>query len=286
MFNGERFLGEAIAGLLAQRGVELELLVADNASTDRSLAIARRFAADDGRVTVLTAPLNRGAAWNFNRLVSVARAPYFAWAADDDGHRPDYLARCVAALEAAPEAVLAFSRAVEVDEEGRQLARRGALNVAGHPSPVERFRAQLFDERYCYAVFGVVRRDVLVRTGGIGAFTNADRVLLAELALHGRFVECDEELFVHREHRGRSMRSHPDDRDRMGWFAPQLDGSWRSPRWRLGLEYRRALARAASQLSAGERRAAQRHLARWVTANRSPLARELLRAAPRMVGRP
>lgn len=274
-YNGQRFLAEAIESLLGQDFGDFELLVADNASGDETPEICRRFAREDRRVRYLPADRNRGAAWNFNRLVDECRSGYFKWAADDDTYDPEFLGPCVDVLDRRPDIVLCFTQAVEIDDDGCVIEKRGPTNVADLDDPVERFRAVLFDEVYCYSVFGVVRTPVLLRTGLIGPFAQSDRVLLAELSLHGRFVELPEPSFRHREHQGRSMHAYTDDRTRLRWFDTSLDGSFSMPRWRLGVEYGKALRRASPSLSSDQARRASAILGPWGMRNGRVLAREL-----------
>lgn len=276
-YNGERYLAEAVTSLLDQDFTDLELLLADNASTDGTRGVCERFARVDRRVRYLPADRNRGAAWNFNRMVAEARAPYFKWAADDDTYAPGFVGLCVDVLDHQPDVVLAYTQAVEIDADGGTIEKRGPTNVADGDEPATRFRRVMMDEVYCYAVFGVIRAAALGTTGLIGSFAQSDRVLLAELALHGRFVELDEPLFRHREHPGRSMYAYADDRDRQRWFDTSRDGSLTMPRWRLGVEYHRALHRASSHLTPVERRRATTALAPWGWANGRVLGRELAR---------
>ena len=59
VFNGERFLEEALSALLAQTFQDLELIISDNASTDRTEAICRQYVRDDRRVSYHRSPRNR-----------------------------------------------------------------------------------------------------------------------------------------------------------------------------------------------------------------------------------
>ena len=278
-YNGERYLGPAIRSMLEQDYDDFELLVADNASTDDTRAIIEEFAAHDARVRYLPSEVNRGAAWNFNRLVDEARGEYFKWMADDDTYEPGFLGTCVEVLDRSPGVVLAYTQAVEIDPDGAVIEKRGPTNVADLPDVADRYRAVLLDEVYCYAVFGVIRTGVLRSTAMIGPFTQSDRVLLAELALHGRFVEQPEPYFCHREHPGRSMYAVPDDRERQKWFDTSRDGTRTLPRWRSGSEYARALQRAGRWLPAADRARCATALLPWLVANGSVLGRELARTA-------
>lgn len=277
--NGERFLRAAVESLLSQDVDDIEVLLADNASTDGTDAICREFAARDPRVRYLPSEINRGASWNFNRVVDAARGRYFMWAADDDLHDPEFVGACLDVLDRDPTVVLAFTQAVEIDAHDEVIEKRGPINVADVPSAADRFRAILEDEVYCYAVFGVIRIAVLRSTAMIGPYTTSDRVLLAELALHGRFVEVPDPWFRHREHPGRSMYAYADDRDRVGWFDTSRDGSRSMPRWRIGVEYARSLARVQHALPLPVRVRCVAHLAAWFGANRNVLIREVVHSA-------
>ncbi len=278
-YNGDRYLAEAVESLLSQDFGDIELLLADNGSTDGTRDICERFAAADDRVRYLPADRNRGAAWNFNRLVDEARGRYFKWAADDDTYEPPFVGLCVDVLDRAPAVVLAFTQAMEIDSQGVVFEKRGPTNAADLEDPSARFRAIVLDEVYCYSVFGVMRIDALRSTGLIGSFTQSDRVLLAELALHGRFVELDEPCFRHREHPGRSMYAYADDRDRQRWFDTDRDGALTMPRWRVGVEYTRALRRAGGDLRRDQRLRALGALASWSSTNGVVLGRELARTS-------
>lgn len=83
-WRGERYLAQAIASVLAQGMGDLELLVADDASDDRSLEIARAAAAADGRVRVLPAAGNEGPSAARNRAIEAARGEWVAVVDSDD----------------------------------------------------------------------------------------------------------------------------------------------------------------------------------------------------------
>jgi glycosyltransferase involved in cell wall biosynthesis len=100
VYNGARYVREAIDSILSQEGVDLELIIGDNGSTDATPRICREVAAGDRRVRYLRSEENRGASWNYNRLVEEARrAEYFKWAPHDDVIGPGYLKGCVDVLD-------------------------------------------------------------------------------------------------------------------------------------------------------------------------------------------
>ena len=68
VYNGENFLEEAVESLLAQTFEDFELIISDNASTDRTKAICQAYAAQDDRVRYFRNHENIGASGNFTRV--------------------------------------------------------------------------------------------------------------------------------------------------------------------------------------------------------------------------
>lgn len=242
--DGEAYLADAIRSILDQEHVDLELLIADNGSTDRTEEICRAAIEDDARVNYLRSPSNRGAAWNFNRLVDAARGTYFKWAAHDDLCGPGLLAACVGVLAADPRVSLAHGGVVKIDDVGHRLHRSPPLDGVRRSSAIERARDILANPTDCVEVFGVMRTADVRTTGLIGGYTSSDRTFLFEMALRGRFQQVPEVLLLHRQHELRSVHSHASARDRDAWFDPQRTAGRTMPRWRLLAEHVRAIARA------------------------------------------
>jgi hypothetical protein len=128
--------------------------------------------------------------------------------------------------------------------------------------PDVRLGAVLAIDRGSPPIYGLIRADVLRRTGLIGRTYAADQVLLAELALHGRFHEIPSDLFLHREHSHRSVSVHPTYRALAAWIDPARKARFVLPKWELLLDYLTAIRRAP--LTGRERRASLIHICRWV----------------------
>src|SRR5688572_28337892 len=84
VYNGERFLSEALDSLLGQTLADFELIVSDNASTDRTAEICLAYAARDARVRYVRQQTNIGAIRNWNFVARQARGQYFKWASAND----------------------------------------------------------------------------------------------------------------------------------------------------------------------------------------------------------
>lgn len=252
VYNGERFLRETLDSLLVQTYRDFELIISDNGSTDSTQATCREYAARDPRIRYYREEVNRGAGWNYNRVVELARGEYFKWAAHDDLCAPTYLERCVDALDRNPAVILAYPDDIDIDESGNRVDRKRHSHIpsaerASSPDIALRFRRLVPLDYDCEQVFGLIRTDILRRTGLIKNYTDSDRTLLGELALYGRFFEVPEPLFYHRHHGGSSGRAHPIKGGwhlRAGWFDPRLQGRVLFPQWRQLWEYFVAIFRA------------------------------------------
>ncbi|HKE45069.1 MAG TPA: glycosyltransferase family A protein [Steroidobacteraceae bacterium] len=202
VYNGERFLRQALDGLLAQSFTDFVVVISDNASTDGTRAICEEYAGRDARISYVAHAANRGAVWNFNQVAELAASPLFMWHAADDVAAPRYLESCVAGLAASPSAVLAYTVAGIIDEDGQPMPHESRPLDLASPLVAQRFTACLSPFHYSENVFyGVVRTDCLKRTQLHGDFAGGDRALSAELSLYGPFVRIDEPLFSRRQTR-------------------------------------------------------------------------------------
>src|SRR3982751_2757353 len=100
VFNGQAFLPELLDSLLAQTYRDFEILICDNASSDRTPQICGEYERRDSRIRYFRNSRNLGAIANFNQAFELSTAPLFKWAAHDDFYRPAYLDACISLLEA------------------------------------------------------------------------------------------------------------------------------------------------------------------------------------------
>jgi glycosyltransferase involved in cell wall biosynthesis len=292
VYNGERFVARTIDCMLRQTFGNFELIIADNASTDGTEAICRAFAARDPRVRYERADANLGIVRNFNRCVSLARGELFHWHAADDMAEPTLLEACIAVLDADPSVVLAFARTMLIDEADRPTRPMEYDVDADHPAAHVRFGRviNLDHHKHCaQEVYGVIRRAALLRTPLYEPIARTDSILLARLALLGRFRAVDRPLFLNREHEGRSVRLVPGQgtgaRTRMArWLGigpvpppefwdPRMTGRINFPEWRILGAYIRSLQLASSP---AERTRCGLTLGRFAIGHTRKLARDVL----------
>jgi glycosyltransferase involved in cell wall biosynthesis len=200
VYNGERYLGELLDCLVAQTFEDFEVIISDNASTDGTERICRARAAADPRISYVRQQVNRGAAVNHNLVLERARGEYFKWMAYDDRYEPEYLAECVAALDADHGAVLAHTDTVVIDLDGKVLEIVSPGDIASSPRAADRFRdIVLVDEQHrVYEMYGLMRTGAVRATGGFKAYEASDFPFIAEIALRGRFARVPKPLFANR----------------------------------------------------------------------------------------
>jgi glycosyltransferase involved in cell wall biosynthesis len=242
VYNGEEFLARALDSLLAQTFTDFRLVISDNASTDGTADICRDYAQRDARIVIHRAAENGGVAWNFNRVVHLADTEYFKWATHDDLCAPELVDRCVEVLDREPRVVLCYTKSCFIDRQGKVVAEYQNAIDASADTPYERFRNVLTNLSLCHMQLGVTRLAVLRQTGLHGAYPTSDRVLLAELALLGRFHEIDATLFFRRDHPGRPARASRSLAELAVAFDPRRSGTVLPTRW---LRFRHHLATIA-----------------------------------------
>lgn len=216
VYNGEEFLEKALDSLLAQTFQDFEIVICDNASSDRTEEICRGYAERDGRIRYHRNENNIGSHGNFIRALELCTAPYFRWVPHDDAYEPTCLEKCVDALDDNPDAILAYTNMAVIDgnDERFWLDEKTGLysnadgleffddppGLAESIHPEIRFRDVLKEVSNCQQLLGVLRRDAVMKTGLSRSYYGWDKVMLADLALLGRFHQIQEPLFLKRIH--------------------------------------------------------------------------------------
>lgn len=259
VYNGEKFIRAALDSLLAQTFTDFELIISDNASTDKTEEICRTYTAQDQRIRYYRNDKNIGCARNFNRVFDLSVGEYFKWAAHDDLHAPDFLAKCIAVLDYDHTVVLCHSHMYFIDENGNFLQNYNIKLKTDSPKPQERFH-ELLSKHLCYQNYGVIRTSAIRKIPPMGSYGIADGIFLLRLGLVGRFYEIPEYLFIARNHPQQSMSmfipnymlitnnnfqyslsASPDFYAYTVWFDSAKKGKILFPHWRILWEYTRSI---------------------------------------------
>lgn len=289
VYNGESYLAESLDALLGQSYEDFELIISDNASTDDTANICRRYAKQDSRIQYVRQQRNIGAAPNHNFVFRESRGELFKWASADDLYASDLLQRCVDALDEYPKVVLAHSWTAAIDSKSNVTqAQEYPLATDSLRAP-ERFRSILFGNSGVFRnhagvqsirvnndgviraddEYGVIRANVLRRVAPLDSYYHADRIIVLEIALHGPFHQEPDWLYFRRDHPERAQYA-PTMRTWCSNLDPRRADRLRYPVARLFAEYMwgymAAIRRAP--LSPVDRHECYRYLAQWI-ANRA-----------------
>ncbi|NBD31922.1 MAG: glycosyltransferase [Cyanobacteria bacterium] len=256
VYNGENFIKQALDSVLAQTFENFELIISDNASKDKTEEICRQYAAQDKRIRYYQNENNLGAAPNYNRVFELSSGKYFKWIAHDDVCEPELLQRCIELFERDETVVLCYSSVKIIDAQGQEIDKNNNLYswVSSGTAqlnldslkPHERFRS-VISPHPCYQVFGLIRSRALKMTSLIGSYSGSDRILLAQLALQGKFHEFPDQLLYQRRHVEQSIQSlgtHRSAHKYTNWFDAATEGKIIFPRWQASSNLLASIAQA------------------------------------------
>jgi glycosyltransferase involved in cell wall biosynthesis len=205
VYNAENYLGQALDSFLGQTFSDFELIISDNASTDRTADICQTYAAHDARIRYYRNADNLGVAENYNQVLRLAQAPYFKWAAHDDICAPTLLERCVEVLDQDSTVILCHTHVGCINWQGEVIPpKRDPQRPLDSETTVDRFSAIVLKTFWSYELYGLMRTEVLRQIVPLGGYYGSDRVTLAELTLWGRFVQIPQTLFFRRFHQKQS----------------------------------------------------------------------------------
>jgi glycosyltransferase involved in cell wall biosynthesis len=233
VYNGANYLEAAIRSVVEQTFVDFELVICDNASTDETPDICQTYARADDRIRYLRNRTNIGGGPNHRRIFEMSRGELFKIVNHDDKCHPRFLELCVAELDDNPHAVSAFPLVADIDESGAVIHEWPSAPDFESSDPATRIWEALQFQREPLSLFGVMRSDVVARTGLMASVPSADRIWLAELLMHGPFVEVPEYLYLHREHPLRSTYAAGRGHASMAWWDPTMIGTFKFPYWRM-----------------------------------------------------
>jgi len=273
VYNGGRFIRQAVASLLVQTYVDFELVIADNASTDATEAICREFVAQDTRVRYVRNERNLGGPGNFRRVFSLCSGEYHKWSTADDYWAPTLVEKCVAILDQRPDVVACYPKTRMVDASGAPTEDHEDNLHLQEVSPAARMIRVLEEIMRCHVHLGVIRRAAMRRTSLIGGELWSDSRFIAELSLYGKFYVLPEFLFFRRFHEGSSSWEQTDMARQRAYYDPGHQTRFGLHVWRRYVGLIAAVNRAPIGMK--ERLILYRYLGRKMRWQRWVLLREL-----------
>jgi glycosyltransferase involved in cell wall biosynthesis len=196
-YNTERYIASAVRSVLAQTFRDLELILIDDGSTDRSSKICKQLAAEDSRIRLISRP-NKGLTKTLNEGLSLATAPFMARMDADDLSLPTRFEKQVVYLNDHPECVCVGSRVTLIDPYD------SPISVTDHKLDHEGIDADLL-QGIGWAIVhpaAMMRTDAVKRAGGYREQfkTSQDLDLWLRLAEIGNLANLKEPLVQYRQH--------------------------------------------------------------------------------------
>jgi glycosyltransferase involved in cell wall biosynthesis len=194
VYNEEKYIDKAINSILNQEFKDFELIISDNASTDCTLDICKKYAKEDSRIRIIKNDTNIGASDNFKKVFEESNSQYFVWIAGHDLWHPQFLAKCVTGLDENPSVVLYYPKSIWIDDENQDLGTIGRGVDTRGLDPVSRFQVVLWGIGYGSPIYGLLRSSALNQVTLGTKTVGPDNILLNELSLLGDLAYLDEPL--------------------------------------------------------------------------------------------
>ena len=206
-FNKSEFLADTIESVLSKSMGELELLIVDDASTDSSPEIARRYARRDARITLLRNTTTGGVSAARNIGLRFSRGPYIGFIDSDDLYAPSKLEKQLAALGQSTSLV-SYCGYRQIDEKGGELppsrfpVYKGSGNIFGVVlAGMFGLKTTILRSRACFDRVGPFDESL--------AFSE-DLDMILRLSMNYPFLWLDEKLYSYRVFPGNTKNRLPE----------------------------------------------------------------------------
>ena len=190
VYNGARYLENAIKSCLSQVFKDLELIIVDDASTDETSLIAERYSRLDTRVRLLRHEVNKKLPAALNTGFAVARGEFLTWTSDDNCYRPTAVAAMLDFLSKKPDVDIVYADYTAIDSSGDFLQQ---VSVS---DPIYLVRENIAGPCFLY------RRIVQERVGGYdeSLFLVEDYDFWLQAAAFFRMASLHQDLYLYRRH--------------------------------------------------------------------------------------
>jgi len=217
VYNGERFLREAIESILNQTFTDFEFIIVDDGSTDNTWQILQGYAASEPRIVLVRNETNLGLARSRNRILGRARGEYIAVMDADDVSLPERLSTQVAFLDESPEVGVVGCAIHVIDADG------SSIRIVHYPTMHSLLLWALCFHTPFAQPSVVMRRAAVERVGGYDtSFPPAeDRDLWQRLSSVTHLANLPEVYLLYRQHPDQVSRRSADIQTRNSAKAGQ-----------------------------------------------------------------
>jgi len=228
--NGSFRLRKALNSLLSQKYTAIEIIISDNASSDKTRKVCQEFAKKDKRLVYLIQNKNIGMMNNFYLVLQKARGEYFMWAADDDWWDKNFILKLKTALDKHLDYGVAMSSTVRIYENGEERDRitfsgKNNLTKFGH---FQLFVRMIKGDPIHIFIYGLFRTKVLrnLTRRPFPKCMAADRVFMCQAALITRFYSIGDFLYVRRVYKKPIIQRYKNSSIGDEWSNPKRNSKY------------------------------------------------------------
>lgn len=206
VYNGERYLREAVESILDQTFADFEFVIVDDGSTDNTWQILQGYAANEPRIVLVRNENNIGLARSLNKGLGLARGEYIARMDADDVSLPERLAAQVSLLDEYPQVGVVGCAMQMIDADG------SPMGIVRHPIAHNFILWTLcFHTSFAHPTV-VFRKAVVERVGGYddALLANQDRDLWQRLSSVTHFANLPDVFLLYRIHPSSISHIHSD----------------------------------------------------------------------------
>jgi glycosyltransferase involved in cell wall biosynthesis len=225
-FNHERYVIECLESIRAQTYPNVQLIVADDASTDRSVELIREWARGTGTTcTFVFHEENQGVCRTRNDTLALAEGAYVSGISTDDVWRPDKLAAQVAQMEALPATVgVAYGDAERMDADGKPLPGMFIEQTGVVRTPPEgNIYEILLEQNFIPAMSTLVRRECFETVGPYDeSLVYEDKDMWLRIARRYEFVFTPRVAVRYRVHPASLSHTMSGGRNGAAWWEADI----------------------------------------------------------------
>lgn len=192
VYNDADWLQNALDHILGQTYTNLEVIIADDGSTDSSRDICREYASRDGRIRYFENKHNLGVWGNHRFVFDVSQGDYFAWGSGHDYWEPLYINTLLEQLYANPAVVMCCPKALNF-KDGVASQPPGLLDTRGM-APREGIKSLMefrLEGGSMDIFYGLYRSEFLEKVEVGRDVLSADEIMFAELLFMGELLQIN-----------------------------------------------------------------------------------------------
>lgn len=184
VYNEEKYLAQTIESAINQEFKDIDIVISDNGSTDKSVEIIKKYCNIDKRIKPIYKERNMGPTANFHSLLENTTSKYFVLLGAHDLFLPNYIGEAVAFLESNPDYVMAYPQSRLADGNDEELGYADSDIDTSGLNVQQRMKKTAANLSWCTCFHGVFRTDIVRKLPTL-QIRGSDHLFLFAAAYHG-----------------------------------------------------------------------------------------------------